>query len=45
MVERFEYDEKKFDCEIIEKIRGMVDNKPHVAMHALQKVFESAEFQ
>ena len=44
MVERFEYDEKKFDCEIIQKVRGMVGGKPHIAMHVLQKVYEEAEF-
>jgi len=40
MVERFEYDDRKFDCEIIEKIRGMITNKKHIAMHILQKIYE-----
>ena len=40
MVERFEYTEKKFDCEIIEKIRVLAPTKPHIAMHILQKVYE-----
>lgn len=40
MVERFEYSEQKFDCEIIDKVRSLVHSKPHIAMHVLQKVYE-----
>lgn len=45
MIQRFEYDDRKFDCEIIEKIRQMIVNKKHIAMHALQKIYEEADFR
>lgn len=45
MIDRFEYDDRKFDCQIIDKIRVMIGNKKHMAMHALQKIYEVADFK
>lgn len=44
MVERFEYDNNKYECEIVEKIRTMINNKKHIAMHVLQKICEISMF-
>ena len=39
------YDDKIFECEIIEVIRKVVDKKPHLPLHILEKIFELANFK
>lgn len=44
-MERFIYDDKVFECEIIENIRRILDKKPHIPLHVLQKILELANFK
>lgn len=45
LVERFVYEDKVFECEIIETLRKIVEKKPHLPLHILQKVLELANFK
>lgn len=45
LVERFVYEDKVFECEIIEIMRKTIDKKPHLPTHILQKIFEFANFK
>ena len=45
LIEKFEYQDKKFECDVIELARKMLSNKPHMAMHTLQKIYEVALFK
>jgi hypothetical protein len=39
------YDDRVFECEIIEILRKIVDKKPHLPLHILQKILELANFK
>ena len=38
LVERFKYNDKVYQCEIIEILRKVADKKPHLPQHILAKV-------
>lgn len=44
LVERFIYDDKVYECEIIESIRRVVEKKSHIPMHILTKILEHGNF-
>jgi hypothetical protein len=44
LVERFLYDDKVYECEIIETLRKIVEKKPHLPLHVLQRILELGNF-
>jgi hypothetical protein len=45
LVERFLYDDRVFECEIIETLRRIMEKKPHLPLHILQKAMELGNFR
>lgn len=38
LVERFIYDDKVYECEIIETLRRAVEKKPHLPLHVFTRI-------
>jgi hypothetical protein len=45
LIERFVYDDSPYECEVIELVRKLAKKKPHVPLHALEKILEHANFK
>ncbi len=45
MVDRFDYDEKNFQCEIVEDLRKAVNRRPELPSIVLQNIYELSNFR
>lgn len=45
LIERFVYDDNSYECEVVELVRKLAKKKPHIPLHALEKILEHANFK